>query len=94
MRERKVRKYTRRKIPPGFSIALPRQACPNCSILIDVRIRKDGEVFFINTGKVRGHGTNAEMEEAVDDFRYGGTKGGLSESEERNPLHEDGVGEE
>ena len=51
---KRTRKYTRRKIPPGFAIALPRQACPNCFLLIDVRIREGGQVFFISTGEFRG----------------------------------------
>ena len=50
----KKRAYTRRSIPPGFSIALPRQACPECNLLIDVRIKEGGQVFFIHTGKFRG----------------------------------------
>jgi len=34
---------------------LPRQACPECGTLIDVRIKKDGLIFFIHTGKKRSH---------------------------------------
>jgi len=61
----KTGKYTRRKIPPGFSIALPRQACPVCDALIDVRIREGGQVYFIFVGKFRGgvaRRTNDESE--------------------------------
>ena len=67
---KRTRKYTRRKIPPGFSIALPRQACPGCRLLIDVRIRKDGQVYFINAGE-------------YEKLQYGGTKGGSSDTDER-----------
>ncbi len=75
MRERKVLKYTRRAIPEGFSIALPRQACPECGILIDVRIKKNG-IFLINTHQFRSHdAANREHKEM-------GGKGGYSEPDE------------
>lgn len=60
-------KYTRRKIPPGFSIGLPRQACPVCDALIDVRIKENGQVYFIFAGKFRGgskRGVSSDSEES------------------------------
>ncbi len=65
MRMKRTRKYTRRKIPPGFAIALPRQACPQCSTLLDVRITEDGVIYFHNTGETRGgsKGGSSETDE-------------------------------
>lgn len=60
-------KYTRRKIPPGFSVGLPRQACPVCAALIDVRIKEGGQIYFIFAGKFRGgskRGVSSDSEES------------------------------
>ncbi len=60
-------KYTRRKIPPGFSIGLPRQACPVCAALLDGRIKETGQIASPVAGKVRGgrtRGVSSESEES------------------------------
>ncbi len=66
VRLKRTRKYTRRKIPPGFAIALPRQACPQCSTLLDVRITEGGTIYFLNTGETRG-GSKGGSSEPEDD---------------------------
>ena len=49
-----MRGYTRRKIPKGFKIHLPRQACPKCDALLDVTIENGGLIRFTYAGDLRG----------------------------------------
>ena len=67
-----MRGYTRRKIPKGFKIHLPRQACPKCDALLDVTIENGGLIRFTFAGSFRGAGPELDLAEGFEKYQREG----------------------